>query len=344
MSDDSRSPLFPHTTLRLGGPAIHLTEAKTSEEVIAGVREAARDEQPLLLLGGGSNVVIADAGFPGTALLVRSVGFSVARLADEHVLVQVEAGQPWDEFVAATVEQGWSGVECLSGIPGAAGATPIQNVGAYGQDVSETVVSVSVYDRDEGAVAEFSNADCRFEYRNSRFKRTDRWVVLSVTFRLRVDPLSAPIAYAELAAALGVRLGGRVPLKVAREGVLGLRRRKGMVLDPADPDTRSVGSFFMNPVLSSDGYSSIGAEAPAWPGPQQTMKVSAAWLIEQAGFTKGYRRGPVAISSKHTLALTHPGGGTTADLLALAAEIRDGVHDRFGVLLHPEPVLVNCTL
>lgn len=343
MSDDSPSTLSAYTTLGLGGPAHRLAEAHNADEIVSGVREAARDDRPLLLLGGGSNVVIADTGFPGTALLVRSTGFEVTHLED-HVLVRVEAGQPWDELVVAIVEQGWSGVECLSGIPGAAGGTPIQNVGAYGQEVSETITAVTVYDRETGMTQAFSSQECLFEYRNSRFKHSDRWVVLDVTFRLRIDPLSSPISFAELARALGVDVGARVPLKAAREAVLELRRGKGMVLDPDDPDTRSAGSFFTNPVLSSDGYRRLAVEAPAWPGPDGVMKVSAAWLVERAGFTKGYRRGPVAISSKHTLALTNPGQGTTNDLLALAAEIRDGVLDRFGVTLHPEPVLVNCIL
>ncbi|WP_117208345.1 UDP-N-acetylmuramate dehydrogenase [Allorhizocola rhizosphaerae] len=344
MSDDSLHTLSAHTTLGLGGPAAGLIEAKSIEEMVSGVQAAARDDRPLLVLGGGSNVVIADDGFPGTALLVRSSGFSTARADAEHVLVRVEAGQHWDEFVAAAVEQGWSGAECLSGIPGLAGGTPIQNVGAYGQEVSETIVSVTVYDRDEGAVQTFTNEQCRFEYRNSVFKRSQRWVVLDVTFRLRLDPLSAPISYAELAKALDVPLGQRVPLRAAREAVLEIRRRKGMVLDPSDPDTRSVGSFFTNPVLSRAAYREMAVEAPAWPGAGETMKVSAAWLIENSGFHRGYRRGAAAISSKHTLALTNPGNGTTADLLALAAEIRAGVLDRFGVTLHPEPVLVNCAL
>ncbi len=328
---------------------MHTVTAASAEEIIAGVQDAVRTREPLLLLGGGSNVVVADEGFPGTALLIRSEGFTVTYDDGEHVLVRVAAGQPWDDFVAQTVAQGWSGIECLSGIPGAAGATPIQNVGAYGQEVSQTIVELTAYDRDEGATATFTPEDCNFEYRGSRFKHNDRWVVLDVTFRLRADPLSGAVAYAELARALGVAIGDRVPLSAARDTVLSLRRGKGMLLDPSDPDTRSVGSFFTNPVLSSAGYSAMarlldGDEPPTWPMPGGASKVSAAWLIERAGFAKGYRRGPAAISSKHTLALTNPGRGTTKDLLALAAEIRDGVQERFGVALHPEPVLVNCTL
>ena len=339
MSDDSRSPLSVHTTLGLGGPARHLTMVTSIDEIVAGVRECVRDEQPLLLLGGGSNVVIADDGFPGTVLLIRSQGWEITR-GDDHVSVTVQAGQEWDEFVRAMVEHGFSGMECLSGIPGSAGGTPIQNVGAYGQEVSEILTSVTTYDRDEGEIRTFTNEECLFEYRHSRFKRSERWVVLDVTFRLRVDPLSGPIAYPELARRLGVSPGERVPLAAARQAVLELRRGKGMVLDPGDPDTRSAGSFFTNPLVSQEYPSG----APAWPMPNGVVKVSAAWLIENAGFHKGYRRGPAAISSKHTLSLTNPDHGTTKDLLDLAGEIRDGVLDRFGITLHPEVVLVNCTL
>lgn len=352
MSDDSRhesTALAAHTTLGLGGPAANLVTASSAEEIIAGVRDAVREERPLLLLGGGSNVVISDEGFPGTALLIRSSGIAVTYDDGDHVLVRVAAGHSWDDFVTETVAQGWSGVECLAGIPGATGSTPIQNVGAYGQEVSQTIVEVSAYDRDEGATTTFTPEECLFEYRHSRFKHSDRWVILDVTFRLRMDRLSAPIAYAELARALSGTIGDRVSLSEAREMVLGLRRSKGMVLDPSDPDTRSAGSFFTNPVLSFSGYQAMlqktnGLEPPSWPMPGGVMKVSAAWLIEQAGFGKGYQRGPVCISSKHTLALTNPGAGNTKDLLALAAEIRDGVHEKFGVTLNPEPVLVNCTL
>jgi len=339
VSDDSRSPLSVHTTLGLGGPARHLTTVTSVDEIVSGVRECVRDEQPLLLLGGGSNVVVADDGFPGTVLLIRSQGWDV-KPDDAHVSVTVQAGHEWDEFVLAMTEQGFSGVECLSGIPGAVGATPIQNVGAYGQEVSETITAVTVYDRDEGGIRTFRNDECLFEYRHSRFKRAERWVVLDVTFRLRVDPLSGPIAYPELARRLGVGQGDRVPLAAARQAVLELRRGKGMVLDPDDPDTRSAGSFFTNPLVSG-GYP---PQAPSWPMPNGVVKVSAAWLIENAGFHKGYRRGLAAISSKHTLSLTNPAHGTTKDLLELGREIRDGVLDRFGITLHPEVVLVNCTL
>jgi UDP-N-acetylmuramate dehydrogenase len=316
------------------------------------VREAERLDQPILILAGGSNVVIADAGFSGTAILVRSRGLRVQAQDTDTVTIRVEAGEPWDDLVAAAVDAGWSGVECLSGIPGSAGATPIQNVGAYGQEVAETVVGVHVYDRVAGEVIRMPADQCGFAYRSSIFRHSDHWTVLAVEFRLTRSPLSTPVRYAELARALGVEIGDQVPLADARAAVLKLRANKGMVLDPADPDTRSVGSFFTNPVLDQSAYAALRARAtelgepPSWPGTGGVVKISAAWLIDKAGFTKGHR-GPdgVAISSKHTLALTNRSGtGSTAALISLAREIRDGVHHRFGVTLHPEPVLVNCEI
>jgi UDP-N-acetylmuramate dehydrogenase len=265
----------------------------------------------------------------------------------DTVTVRVEAGEPWDDLVAATVDNGWSGLECLSGIPGSAGATPIQNVGAYGQEVAETITAVRAYDRVADEVVTISSADCGFAYRTSIFKHNERWVVLSVDFRLSRSLESQPIRYAELARALDLPIGARAPLPQVREAVLALRARKGMVLDQNDPDTYSVGSFFTNPVLDAAAFEALctrAGEPPAWPGPDGVVKVSAAWLIERAGFTKGYTGRGVAISSKHTLALTNRGAGTTSALLDLAREIRDGVRDRFGVTLRPEPVLVGDSL
>jgi UDP-N-acetylmuramate dehydrogenase len=340
--------LAAYTTLRLGGPPGRLVPATDSDSIVRTVRDAA---EPVLVLAGGSNVVISDAGFPGTVVLVRSRGLrELAGAGEDEVIIRVEAGEPWDEVVRATIAAGWSGIECLSGIPGSAGATPIQNVGAYGQEVAETITAVRAYDRLADEVVTFAPADCGFVYRGSVFKYADRWVVLSVDFRLARSRLSAPIRYAELARRLGVEVGDRVPLERARQAVLALRGGKGMVLDAADPDTYSVGSFFTNPVLDAaahrdllDRAEGLG-EPPAWHGRDGAVKVSAAWLIERAGFGRGYGPGDVAISTKHTLALTNRGTGTTKALLSLAAEIRDGVRDRFGVLLHPEPVLVNCAL
>lgn len=338
------------TTLRLGGPAKRLVTVTSTDEILHIAREAG----DLLVLAGGSNVVVADEGFPGTVALLRTRGLTVTPAlvplagASETVDVTVAAGHPWDEFVAETVERGWAGVECLSGIPGSAGATPIQNVGAYGQEVSETITSVEVYDRQRDTVYPLGAAECGFVYRGSRFKYDPRWIVLSVTFRLATSALSAPVRYPELARALGVQPGARVPLADARAAVLAVRAGKGMVLDDADPDTYSAGSFFTNPVLPAEEFAELAARAgtglPAYPDTDGTVKTSAAWLIEHAGFPKGYGHGGVGISGKHTLALVNRGTGSTADLLALAREIRDGVRARFGVLLHPEPVLVNCAL
>ncbi|MFR9780322.1 UDP-N-acetylmuramate dehydrogenase [Micromonospora sp. MS34] len=344
--------LARYTTLRLGGAAGRLDTATSADEIVQKVQDAESRDEPVLVLAGGSNVVIGDQGFAGTVVLIRSRGLRVVAEDAETVTVRVEAGEPWDDLVAATVERGWSGLECLSGIPGSAGATPIQNVGAYGQEVAETITGVEAYDRTHGKVVRIDAADCGFAYRGSIFKYSDRWVVLSVDFRLARSPLSGPVRYVELARALGVEVGDRVPLIDARATVLRLRAGKGMVLDADDPDTRSVGSFFTNPVLEREAYELLReraaglGEPPAWPGAGDVVKVSAAWLIDKAGFGKGYV-GPegVAISSKHTLALTNRSGtASTAALVALAREIRDGVHDRFGVPLHPEPVLINCTI
>lgn len=358
---EGRSELAARTTLRLGGPADRLVTVTATDEIpqiVSDLNHSAGVDH-VLVLAGGSNVVIADEGFPGTVLLLRNRGVRAevdsaavdgAAVDGAAVQVTVAAGEPWDEVVARAVAEGWSGIECLSGIPGSAGATPIQNVGAYGQEVAETITSVRAYDRVHDEVRVLDPDECGFGYRTSLFKHSTRWVVMDVTFRLVPDGRSAPIRYAELARALGVPLGGRAGLDEVRAAVLKLRAGKGMVLDAEDPDTYSVGSFFTNPVLSADALAALreragdAGEPPYWPGAGGTAKVSAAWLIERAGFTKGYAGRGVAISGKHTLALTNRGAGTTAALLELAREIRAGVEHRFGVLLHPEPVLVNCAL
>jgi UDP-N-acetylmuramate dehydrogenase len=299
----------------------------------------------VLVLGGGSNLVVADEGFAGTVVEVATRG--VAPDVDESVscggaMVTVAAGESWDDLVALAVQKEWAGTEALSGIPGSVGATPIQNVGAYGQEVSQTIATVRVWDRKLRGLRTFANADCGFGYRTSRFKADPgRHVVLSVTFQFRQGALGGPIAYAELARALGVELGQRATLADVRRAVLGLRTGKGMVLDPADHDTWSAGSFFTNPVVAADA---VPEGAPAWPQPDGAVKTSAAWLIERSGFTKGHGNDRVALSGKHTLALTNRGGASTADLLALAREVRDGVEARFGIRLVNEPVLVGCSL
>jgi UDP-N-acetylmuramate dehydrogenase len=337
------------TTLRLGGPAARMVEARSEDELVAAVREADTAREPLLVLAGGSNVVVADEGFPGVVVRVMTSGVSPAPGGG----LEVQAGEPWDPFVARCVHDGLAGIECLSGIPGSVGATPIQNVGAYGQDVSETITSVRVYDRASGELYEMPTAACKFTYRSSVFKRTPgRWVVLAVTFALDRQPLSRPIQYAELASALGVAIGEAAPLPDVREAVLALRRRKGMVIDPADPDSVSAGSFFTNPILEPDAFAALEARVrerlggdarpPAFAEPDGRVKTSAAWLVERAGFGRGYGSpGPAAVSSKHTLALTNRGGATTEELLALAYEVAAGVRREFGVELVPEPVLVG---
>ncbi|SDQ78889.1 UDP-N-acetylmuramate dehydrogenase [Thermostaphylospora chromogena] len=340
--------LAPYTTLGLGGTARAFVEAGTADELVDAVREADAAGEPVLVLGGGSNIVVPDEGFDGLVVRVASRGVSVER-DGERVLVTAESGEEWEALVARSVAEGWSGIECLSGIPGLVGSTPIQNVGAYGQEVSQTITRVRVFDRRTGEVRDLDAAECGFGYRHSVFKADPaRYLVLAVTYALRPGPLSGPIGYRELAVRLGVELGERVPLADARAAVLELRAAKGMVLDPRDPDTRSAGSFFTNPVLSPEQAAELERRAagfPRWDMPDGAVKVPAAWLIEQAGFFKGYARGSVRISTKHTLALTNPDlAATTADLLALAREVRDGVAEKFGIVLVNEPVLVGLTL
>ncbi|TDD39772.1 UDP-N-acetylmuramate dehydrogenase [Actinomadura sp. KC06] len=346
--------LAGYTTLRLGGPARRFVEATTEAELVAAIRTADDAGEPVLVLGGGSNLVVSDAGFPGTVVHVGTRGAERVAADGDRVLVRVQAGEDWDPFVARCVADGLAGVECLSGIPGRVGATPIQNVGAYGQDVSETVVEVRAYDRHARAHVTLDRDACRFTYRHSAFKGHDRYVILDVTYALHESEESQPIAYAELAKRLGVQPGDRVTLKEARDAVLELRRGKGMVLDAADPDTRSAGSFFTNPILDPGQLTDLERRVAERLGPDVTfprypetggrIKTSAAWLIDRAGFAKGHALGPARISTKHTLALTNPGGAGTADLLALAREVRDGVRAAFGVELVNEPVLIGVTL
>ncbi|MFE1979843.1 UDP-N-acetylmuramate dehydrogenase [Streptomyces mirabilis] len=345
------APLAPLTTFRLGGPATRLITATTDAEVIAAVREADDTGTPLLIIGGGSNLVIGDKGFAGTALRIATTGFAL-----DGTRLELAAGEVWTDAVARTVEAGLAGVECLAGIPGSAGATPIQNVGAYGQEVSSTITEVIAYDRRARETVTLANADCAFSYRHSRFKADpERYVVLRVRFELEdADGLSAPIKYAETARSLGVEPGDRVPLATARETVLKLRSGKGMVLDPEDHDTWSAGSFFTNPILTDEEFTAFHARVaerlgtdvvpPAYPAGEGHTKTSAAWLIDKSGFTKGYGSGPARISTKHTLALTNRGRATTEDLLALAREVVAGVRDAFGITLVNEPVTVGVEL
>ena len=334
--------LANHTTLRVGGPVADFVVAATEAELIAAVRDADERGKPVLVLGGGSNVVVSDSGFDGRVVAVRTAGVHSDADACGGAVVRVAAGEVWDDLVTRSVDNGWVGVEALSGIPGLVGAAPIQNVGAYGQEVSQTIASVRCWDRQAGEVRTLFHRDCRFGYRTSRLKQEPgRWVVLEVVFQLRLGDLGAPVAYAELARRLDVEIGDRAPLADVRDAVLGLRRGKGMVLDETDHDTWSAGSFFTNPVLEAQD---LPEGAPAWPQPDGRVKTSAAWLIEHAGFERGHGNDRAALSGKHTLALTNRGGATAADLVTLAREVRDGVRTRFGIELVNEPVLVGCRL
>ena len=333
------------TTLRVGGPASSFVEVADVPSLAVALHEAEAAGLPVLVLGGGSNVVVADDGFPGT---VVHLGIKGVRLQPEGtgVVARVGAGEDWCGFVALCVAEGLAGVECLSGIPGLAGATPVQNVGAYGQDVAETIAEVTVWDRELRSSVQLAPAECGFRYRDSLFKRNPRYVVTEVTFRLRRSPFSTPLRYEELASRLGAEIGDSAPLEDTARAVIELRRAKGMVLEPTDPDTRSVGSFFTNPVLDeaqARALVQLAPDVPRFPAEGGT-KVPAAWLVERAGFAKGHHKGAAAISSKHALALTTLAGGTAADVLALARDVRDGVEGRFGVRLEAEPVLVGLHL
>ncbi|RBP62342.1 UDP-N-acetylmuramate dehydrogenase [Brevibacterium sanguinis] len=351
------------TTFRLGGPARALTTARTREELLDFCARhplglGAGGDADVLFIGGGSNLLISDAGFDGDVCRVATTGIDIAETTAAEALVTVEAGENWDDVVSMTLSRGLSGLEALSGIPGSVGATPIQNVGAYGTEVGELITSVEVYDRIAGQVRRLSAADLEFGYRTSMLKRTQQrsgasaHLVLSVTFELRRDTASLPIRYSQLASALDLEVGQTAPAALVRDTVLALRRSKGMVLDEADHDTWSAGSFFTNPIVTDAGM--LPVEAPRYPVTdplsgatiEGLTKTSAAWLIEHAGFSKGYRLGAgrASLSTKHTLALTNRGEASTEDVLALARAIVAGVEERYGVTLEPEPTFIGCSL
>jgi len=342
-----RVSLAPLTTLRVGGVAARMVDVESEADLVAVLGEADARREPVLILGRGSNVVVADEGFPGVVARMAMAGIEVAREGD-RVLVDVAAGEDWDAFVARAVDEGWSGVECMSGIPGLVGATPVQNVGAYGQEVGDSIVSVRIYDRQARAFDTLPAAACHFGYRASLFKRRERWIVTRVRFALEVNRDAAPVRYAELARALSLREGQRAPTRVVRDEVVRLRRAKGMVLDPDDPESVSAGSFFVNPIVSRDTVEDVarraGRRPASFPEAGGAHKLAAAWLVEQAGFPRGWGLGRVGVSRKHALALVNRGGATASELLAVARRIRGGVSDRFGILLELEPVLVGCSL
>jgi UDP-N-acetylmuramate dehydrogenase len=329
-------PLAPLTTLELGGPARWFTEVADEDDLRRALAWADERAITAVVLGGGSNLVVADDGWDGLAIHMVARGVAI-----DGACVSAASGEPWDALVERTVAAGLAGLECLSGIPGSVGATPIQNVGAYGQEVADTIARVRVLDRVAGSIEWWAPARCEFGYRTSAFKRSpDRYVVLAVEYALREgDP--APPRYAELARVLAAAAS----LAQVRDAVLGLRRAKSMVIDPADPNRRSVGSFFTNPIVDPSRADAVMRSTdetmPRWPQPDGRIKLAAAWLIERAGIAKGMRRGAVGVSTRHSLALVHHGGGTTRELLALAREIRDCVRARFDVELEPEPVLLG---
>jgi UDP-N-acetylmuramate dehydrogenase len=337
--------LADFTTLRVGGPARRLVRVASESDLLECVQELDAQGEPVLILGGGSNLLVADTGFDGTVVKIETEGVGIETSGCSGAILTVAAGEDWDALVVRTLQDEFSGLEAMSGIPGLVGATPMQNVGAYGAEVAESIETVRTYDRQTHQLRTFAAADCRFTYRSSRFKvEPGRYLILSVTFQLRFGSRSAPIQYPELARVLGVEIGGRAPAGEVREAVLSLRRAKGMVLDDQDHDTWSAGSFFTNPILDAEQSASLPADAPRFPQHDGRVKTSAAWLIERAGFGKGYGDGAARLSTKHALAVTNRGSARTADLIQLAREIRSGVQAAFGLTLVPEPVLVGCRL
>ena len=337
-------PLAPWTTLGVGGNARWFLRATTVEDVAAAQKWCGETRVPLFVLGGGSNVVVADRGVDGLVLQVaiRGVDF---RPRGGKTALRLGAGEPWDDVVAATVSRGLAGLECLSGIPGSAGGTPVQNVGAYGQEVAQILAEVTALDRRSGEVATLSSADCKFGYRTSRFKCEDaeRFIVCEVLFELGPGPPTVTypdvLSYLERSGVVSPALGD------VRDAVLSMRQRKGMVIDASDPDTRSVGSFFMNPVVDADRHARLVSAAagpvPSFVLPGGEVKIPAAWLIEQSGFARGYQLGAVGLSSKHPLAIVNRGAATARDVLALAGRIKREVATRFGISLRPEPAFVG---
>lgn len=336
-----RVPLAPHCTLGVGGPARWFVDAAEEATVLEALDWARSRSVPVRVLGGGSNVVVADTGVDALVIRMSLRGVGAERRGDV-VEVTAAAGEPWDDLVAATVAQGWAGLECLSGIPGLAGATPIQNVGAYGQEVSETVAAVRALDTGRRCIVTLAGAECGFAYRDSRFKSAEpgRWIVLAVVYHLRPGG-PATVRYADVERQLAGR-AGPPSLADVRESVLAVRRAKSMVLDPGDDNRRSCGSFFVNPVVTAADAARVEARAPVsmprWPQADGRVKLSAAWLIEQAGFRRGWREGPVGLSTRHALAIVAHDGARARDVVALARRVQDAVEERFGIRLTPEPV------
>ncbi|KGA13491.1 hypothetical protein GM50_22195 [freshwater metagenome] len=331
------------TSLRVGGPAKKFVEAHNEEEIITAL--IAAGDSPVLILGGGTNVLISDAGFEGTVIHITNNSLVAEVDACSGATLTIGAGENWDDFVALTIERGFAGLETLSGIPGTIGAAPIQNIGAYGHEVAEFITRVRTYDRKAKAVKTFTNSECEFEYRSSLFKRNPgQFIILDVQFQIRIGDSSDPITYLELAKKLDLQMGDRAPVQTVRQAVLELRASKGMLLDPNDSDSWSAGSFFTNPVISQQAADALPDAAPKWPLIDGRVKISAAWLIENAGIHKGDEVGGARISTKHVLALTNAGDATATDLIELAKNAQAKVYEKFAIKLEPEVNLVGLSL
>jgi UDP-N-acetylmuramate dehydrogenase len=331
------------TSLRVGGPAKNFVEAHNEEEIIAAL--VAAGDSPVLILGGGTNVLISDAGFAGTVIHITNSALVAEVDACSGATLTIGAGENWDDFVALTIERGFAGLETLSGIPGTVGAAPIQNIGAYGHEVSEFITRVRTYDRVAKAIRTFTNQECEFEYRSSIFKKNPgQFIILEVQFQIRIGDSSDPITYLELAKKLDIQMGEKAPTQHVRHTVLELRASKGMLLSPEDRDSWSAGSFFTNPIVSQQEADKLPNAAPKWPLIDGQVKISAAWLIENAGMHKGDEIGGARISTKHVLALTNAGDATATDLIELAKTAQAKVYEKFGIKLEPEVNLVGLSL
>jgi UDP-N-acetylmuramate dehydrogenase len=335
--------LSQYTSLRVGGPAKKFVEVSNEQEIIAAI-EAAGDS-PVLILGGGTNILVADTGFDGTVIRISNNKVIEEIDACSGATLTIGAGENWDIFVENTVARGFAGLETLSGIPGTVGAAPIQNIGAYGHEVSEFITRVRTYDRTTKALKTFTNQECDFAYRSSHFKKNPgRYIVLDVAFQLRQGEITTPITYAELADALGIFVGEKAPVQQCREKVLALRAKKGMLLSDNDHDAWSAGSFFTNPIISKEIADSLPENAPRWPQPDGKVKTSAAWLIENSGVSKGLSQGGARVSTKHVLALTNADGATASDIAELAKLLQAKVKEKFSITLEPEVNLVGINL
>jgi UDP-N-acetylmuramate dehydrogenase len=332
--------LSKYTSLRVGGPATKIVQVSTEAQIIAAIEEAG--DTPILIMGGGTNVLIADKGFDGTVIRISNNSVQSEVDACSGATLTIGAGEDWDVFVQTTINSGFAGLETLSGIPGTVGAAPIQNIGAYGHEVSEFITRVRTYDRELKEIYTFTNSQCEFTYRNSYFKaHPGRYVVLEVQFQLRIGEFSDPITYLELSKKLGIEPGDKASVVATRAAVLELRASKGMLLSPDDHDSWSAGSFFTNPIISQQAADALPDAAPKWPLNDGRVKISAAWLIENAGMHKGDEVGGARISTKHVLALTNSGDATAADIAELAKRARDHVKEVFGITLEAEVNLIG---